>query len=452
MAALRQLWSARRRRPWFVAGSLALLAFLLVWPAIQWYLQSAGIAGEFTYHDMSAYRSAVSNWQAGESLYVRDDDGGFHGSYLYPPVYVLLFWPFARLGFEQSGIAWNVVSVALLWGGLQAVAAAYRLRLAWYERGLLLWAVLGFQPVILSIRIGQTSVFLAGLLAVALAALVYGERRDDDRLRYLSGAATAVAGTLKLVYAPVGAHLLADRRRLAAAVATGAALLGVGLAVFGVDAHADYLEVLRWGKGWGESRAPHLWLPGYYRPLYVLGSLVIPAKLVLAGVVAALSWVAAGADADDLTFALGVAAMPLLAPRVYTLDLAVFLPVVAVLLASELSREDGRPLVPVVGLWLAAVHAYGLYLVVDVLPQRVPAGDLLVEYAAWLQPGLWGTLLLVGLAARRVAAAAREGRRDRRERDSRKGERRPQGAVSREGRRECEGRRERSDRDPRSER
>lgn len=414
MAALRQLWSARRRRPWFVAGSLALLAFLLVWPAIQWYLQSAGIAGEFTYHDMSAYRSAVSNWGAGESLYVRDDDGGFHGSFLYPPVYALLFWPFAGLGFEQSGIAWNVVSVALLWGGLQAVAAAYRLRLAWYERGLLLWAILGFQPAVLSIRIGQTSIFLAGLLAVALAALVYGERRDDDRLRYLSGAATAVAGTVKLVYAPVGAHLLADRRRFAAAVATGAALLGVGLAVFGVDAHADFLEVLRWGKGWGESRSPHLWLPGYYRALYVLGSLVLPAKVALAGVVATLAWLAGGDGADDLTFALGVAAMPLVAPRVYTLDLVVFLPAAAVLLAAELDREDGRPLVPVAGLWLTAVHAYGLYLVVETLPGRMSFGDLLVEHAAWLQPGLWGTLLLVGLAGWRVAEAARDGDRLRR--------------------------------------
>lgn len=420
MTALRQLWALRRRRPWFVAGALALLAFLCCYPAIQWWLQSVGIAGEFTYHDMSAYRSAVRNWAAGESLYVREEDGGFHGSYLYPPVYVLLFWPFAQLPFEQSGIAWNVVSVALLWGGLQAVVAAYGLRLAWYERGLLLWGILGFQPAILSIRIGQTSVFLAGLLSVALAALVWGERRDgelrdDGRTsQFLSGALTAVAGSVKLVYAPVGAHLLADRRRFAAAAATGLALLGVGVAVFGLDAHADYLEVLQWGKGWGESRPPSLWLPGYYRPLYVLGSLVIPVKLALSAGVAALAWLAAGEGVDDLTFALGVAAMPLLAPRVYTLDLVVFLPVVVALLARELSRADGRPLVPLMGLWLAAVHAYGLYAVVEVLPDVAPAGDLFVEHAAWLQPGLWGTLLLAGLAAWRVAEAVDVGGRARR--------------------------------------
>jgi hypothetical protein len=407
MGALRQLWELRGRRPWFVVVAFSVLAFLLVYPAVQWWLQSLGIPGDFTYHDMSAYRSAVHNWGAGESLYVQNEDGGYHGSYLYPPVYVLLFWPFAQLPFEQSGVAWNVLSVALLWGGLQAVVAAYGVRLAWYEPALLLWAILGYQPVILSIRIAQVSVFLAGLLSVALAALLYAERGGGGRLAgYLSGTLTAVAGTVKLIYAPAGAHLSTDRRRFGAAVAAGLALSVVGLAVFGVEAHVDYLDVLRWGKGWGESRPPHLWLPGYYRPMYVFGRLTVPVQLFLAAVVAALSALAADEGVDDVTFALGVAAVPLLAPRAYTLDLAVFLPVVVVLLATELPREDGRPLVPVVGLWLAAIHAYGLYAVVNVLPERLPAGELLVEYAWLLQPGLWGTLLLVGLAGWRVAEAA----------------------------------------------
>lgn len=416
MGALCRLWSLRRRRPWFVAGALGLLAFLLVYPAVQLWLQTLGVAGEFTYHDVSAYRSAVHNWAVGESLYVRDEGGGFHGSYLYPPVYVLLFWPLAQLPFDQSGVLLEVVSVGLLWAGLKAVVAAYDLRLAWYEDVLLLWALLGFQPLILAVRIGQTSAFLAGLLAFALAALVYAERREGDagrRLQYLSGALTAVAGTVKLVYAPVGAHLLADRRRFAAAVATGLGLLALGLAVFGVDAHRGYLEVLRWGKGWGESRPPSLWLPGYYRPAYVLGSLSLPVQVALAAGVAAVSLLAADEGVDDLVFALGVAAMPLVTPRVYTLDLVVLLPVVVVLLATELDRADGRPLVPVVGLWLVAVHAYGLYAVVESLPTRLPdgVGQTLVEHAAWLQPGVWGTLLIAGLAGRRVLGAAVAGRR-----------------------------------------
>jgi hypothetical protein len=127
MPALHRLWARRQRQPRFVAASLAVLAVLLAYPAIQWWLQSAGIAGEFRFYDLGAYRSAVSAWHAGDPLYVPNDDGGYHGSYLYPPVYVLLFAPLSELPFRQAGVVWNALSVALLWGGLQAVVAALAL-------------------------------------------------------------------------------------------------------------------------------------------------------------------------------------------------------------------------------------------------------------------------------------------------------------------------------------
>jgi alpha-1,2-mannosyltransferase len=412
MPALHRLWARRQRQPRFVAASLAVLAVLLAYPAIQWWLQSAGIAGEFRFYDLGAYRSAVSAWHAGDPLYVPNDDGGYHGSYLYPPVYVLLFAPLSELPFRQAGVAWNALSVALLWGGLQAVVAAYGCRLAWYERGLLLWAILGFHPVILSMRLAQVSVFLAGVLSVTLAALIYADRADgDQRLQYLAGAATAVAGTVKLVYAPTGAHLLANRRRFAAAVLTGVALLAVSLGVFGVDTHRAYLDVLAWGKGWGGGRPPSLWLPAYFRPLYVLGgTLSLVVKLGLSAVVAALAWLAAGEGVDDTVFGLGVGATPLLAPRLYTQDLTLVLPAAVVVLATELRRDGGYPTVPVLAVGLAAVHAYGLYLLVEVLPDRLPFGETLLDAAPMLQPGLWAAVLLAVLAGWRIAEAADFGR------------------------------------------
>ena len=97
-------------------------------------------------------------------------------------------------------------------------------------------------------------------------------------------------------------------------------------------------------------------------------------------------------------------------------DLAVLLPAAVALLATELRRADGRPLVPVVGVWLAAVHAYGLLALVVLLNDHVvPALNGLLPWAvapaaravaAFGQPGLWAALLLVGLAMYRVAAAA----------------------------------------------
>lgn len=420
MAALRGLWARRRRRPRFVAGSLLVLGFLLSYPALHWWLHSVGVAGGLEYYDLGAYRVAVENWQAGEPLYVPADDGGYHGSYLYPPVWVLLFWPLSKTAFETAGHVWNAASLGLLWIGLQAAVAAYGLQLAWYERGLLLWAIVGFYPVIISVRLAQVSVYLAGLLAVALAALVYAERHDSARAQYASGVATALGGTMKLTYAPTGTPLLADRRRLVGAVVTGLALLAVSLAVFGVDAHRAYLDVLAWGKDWGiDPRHPRAWGPAYYRPLWILGTidvlegrLGLVVRLSLAAGIAALAVLAADRDVDAEVFAMGVAAVPLVAPRAYSQDLAVFLPVVVVLLATELRRPpgDGRPLVPVVGLWLAAVHAYGLYAMVEVLPGRVPGGDLVAEASPLLQPGLWAAVLLLGLAAWRVGAAVRANR------------------------------------------
>lgn len=424
MGALRRLWAHRHRRPRFVAASLGVLAFLLAYPAVQWWLGSIDVAGRFAFYDLGAYRIAVRSWEAGEPLYRRNEGGGYHGSYLYPPVYVLLFWPFAQLPFRAAGFLWNGLSVLTLWLGLQAAIAAYRLRLARYERALLLWAIVGFHPVILSMRLAQVSVFLAGLLSFALAGLVYAERgsdavgagssgsRDPGRTsraaRYLSGVATALGGTVKLIFAPAGAHLLQDRRRFAAAALTGLALLAVSLAVFGVEAHRTYLDVLTWGKGWGTgSRHPRYWQAPYFRPMYVLGGaagLAVRSLLVVA--VGALAVLSAGRGVDAETFALGVASIPLVAPRAYTQDFALFLPVVVVLLAAELPRTDGRPVVPLVGLLLAAIHSFGLYAVVDVLPGLLPGGGLLLALAPVLQPGLWASVLLVGLAGWRVAEAA----------------------------------------------
>ncbi|MFQ3318459.1 MAG: alpha-1,2-mannosyltransferase [Natronomonas sp.] len=408
MSALHALLALRQRRPRFVAGSLAALGFLLSYPAIHWWLNSLGIAGEFGFYDFGVYRTAVAHWEAGEALYVPNEDGGYHGSYLYPPVFVLLFVPLSDMAFRQAAIVWNAVSVALLWVGLQALVATYRVRLAWYERGLLLWAILGFQPVILSMRLGQVSVFLAGLLAVALAAMRHAENgTGGPAAQYASGALTAVPGTMKLIFAPAGAHLLQNRRRFAGAVGMGLTLLVVSVAVFGVDSHRAYLDVLAWGKGWGESRDPRLWGVAYYRPLYVIGataSLVV--RFALAALISVLALLTTDEGLDSEVFALGVAAIPFIAPRAYTQDLAIFLPVVVVLIASELSRNDGgRPLVPVIGLWLAAVHAYGLYALVNVLPGRVPGGAFIAAHAGYLQPGLWATLLLMGLPLVRVIQA-----------------------------------------------
>ncbi|PSQ24223.1 hypothetical protein BRD04_01825 [Halobacteriales archaeon QS_9_67_17] len=380
----------REEHPGFLALAALLVAFHLAYPAVDWWLRAADIAPQFRFWDFGAYSGAVERWQAGESLYVRNDDGGYHGSYLYPPVVVLLFVPFvAFVPTEWATVVWVLVSLALLWVGVVAVVETLVGRRSWTERVGLLWLLLGFQPLLFGLKMGQTAAFMTGLLCVAFVALDRG-----DRAGYLSGAATAVVGVVKFAYAPVGAHLLADRRRFVGAVAVGTGLIAASLALFGIASHREYLDVLAWGvtQG-GVARSPALWLPAYYRPLGLVDGalwLRVAASLAVAG------YALCARDADRAVFALGIAAFPLVTPLAYTYYFVALVPAAAILIVGELAR-DGYPAVPALGLGLVSVHAYGLLGLVTLLSSTPVATYPSLYFLA--QPGLWGNLLLVGTAA-----------------------------------------------------
>lgn len=425
MSVLRRLWALRDDRPRLVYGTLAVGAFFAVYPALDWWLRSGGVAGPFEYFDWGALSGGVVRWYRGETVYWKRGDVGYHGSYLYPPVYLLAFLPFyelqrtgaltwvpiAETAFDVGAVAWNTVTVGLLWVGLQLVIAECGLRLRLYERALLAWLLLGFQPLLYSMKLGQASAFLAATFCFAFVAMERCGAGDDRRSRFASGALTAVGSGMKPFYATSGAHLLRDRDRLTGAVVGVLVVVAVSVGVFGVGNHLAYLDVLAWGKGWGTDPAPPwLWHAGYYRPLYVLAdvspylSMAVRAAGLLA--IVAVSLLARSADADRETFALGLVAIPFFAPQAYTHDYVALLPAVVVLLAVEFAREDGRPLLPVLALWLLNVQAYGIKLVVHHLPAGVPFAESLVQATPFLQPGLWGNLILLGLAGYRVAERA----------------------------------------------
>ena len=389
MSLLRQLLALRDERPYFVAVSLIALVALGTYPAVDWYLRLLDIAPRFGFWDFGAYSAATERWTAGESLYVQNEDGGYHGSYLYPPVALLAFAPFLlTLPFRPAALLWTVVTVSLCWIAIQRLAAILGASFHPAERLALLPVVVGFHPLLLSVKLGQTAAALGALLSLAASESLRGRS-------YLSGALTACCGVIKLPYAPAGAHLLDNRYRFVGAVAGGLSLLCLSLLVFGVDAHRTFIEVLAWGISEGSTaRSPTIWLPPYYRPLYgVPYSLAIRVAASLAIVVGVLR--AEGAVRE--VTALGFAAVPLLAPLTYAYYFAAALPAVVLLVAAELDRPAGRPTIPVVGLLLLQFHSYGLRGLGAVVPEWIPA--------VLLQPGLYGNLLVVGLAGARVAAA-----------------------------------------------
>lgn len=408
MTRFRRVRTCWRERPGFLALSVVVLSLLLVWPLLDTHLMTLDIGTRFRYYDYGAYSGALDRWLSGGDIYVPDEGGGYHKSYLYPPITLLVFLPFRALEFQVAGTLFGGLSLVLLWVALERLAATFGYDLRVWERLLLLWALVGFQPLLFTFKMAQVPTLLAATLCFAYVAMERGVDTSSGR-RFLSGALTTLGASMKLFYATAGAHLLRDRRRFLGAMVTAGGLVVASVAIFGVETHLTYLDVLAWGKGWGtDPRSPTLWMPAYYRPMYVLGHLSLPVRVLGVLGVIGLSLAARGsADAKTrrATFALGVAVIPLFAPKAYTQDLVVLLVPAAILLGIELARDGGLPGLPVLAVGLLHVHSVGLAALVDP-PTWLGFEGLEPSLAGWVQPGLWGTVLLVGLAARHVAAGS----------------------------------------------
>lgn len=421
MSIPRRLWALRRERPLFVLVSVLTLGALLCWLPLEHHLQNVGLGLPYSFNDFSAYTGALARWFDGGPLYLEQPGGGYHGEYLYPPITVLLFVPFKTTGFQTGAILFGATSIVLLWFGLTAMARTLGYRLRIWERLALLVAIAGFQPVIRNFRWAQTATFLTALLAFGFYLQERGEAtrsaytdalvsdRTRRRLRYGSGALTTLGSSFKLFFATSGAHLLRDRDRLVGALATAGGLAAASLLVFGIETHRTYLDVLLWGKGWGATRPLYLWdASAAYHPLHVFGEFALWLKIL--GVLGVIGLALAARDdrstaARRATFALGVAAVPLVAPQAASHDLVVLVVPAIVLLAGELDRPDGRAWIPVLSVLLVHLHRYALAFLTN--PDATyPGATVLYDFGAVLQPAMWGTFLLVGLAAYRVGEHA----------------------------------------------
>lgn len=419
MALARSLWRRRSDRPLLFAVSALTVAVFVSWLYVDYRLRGLDLATPFGFNDFGAYYNAVARWQAGEALYLPDGDGGFHGTYLYPPVTVLLFYPFYTFEFLTAAVLFSALSLVLLWIGLDAVVGRLGYRLTVGERLALLLFLFVFHPGLRDFKWGQVSTLVAALLCFAFYAhelaeeTASGESTADGRLKrtatqVASGALTTLASAFKLFVATSGAHLLRNRTRLASALGTAVVLVVASLWVFGPDAHWAYLDVLRWGKGWGATEPVSEWDTGAaYRPLYAFGRFRPVLSAVGCLAVVALVWRAREVRsrlARRSTFALGVAVVPLVAPRVDSHDLVLLLLPAVVALSIELRADDGYAWLPVAAVLGLHLHRY----VLGVLawpPEWLLAESTGRLLAPYVQPGMWATFALVGLLAWRLYQA-----------------------------------------------
>ncbi|MFW5903484.1 MAG: glycosyltransferase family 87 protein, partial [Halolamina sp.] len=161
--------------------------------------------------------------------------------YLYPPIAVIAFLPFALFKSPWPGfvvltavqIGVGLALARLLW----RFVAARGVRLDRIDRALIAGFVVGSSFVVPSLFFGNVNL----LLAVGVAAAVVWVERDRDAA---AGVALALASLPKVFPAAVGAWFLLRRswRAAAASVATGAGLAVASVVLFGVDLHRTYLQ------------------------------------------------------------------------------------------------------------------------------------------------------------------------------------------------------------------
>jgi hypothetical protein len=173
--------------------------------------------------------------------------------WVYPPTYLLLLLPFGKLTFVVSYYAFQLGSAILLalvlcWGADQPRARAF-----------VIWSALLCPAASINVAMGQNA-FLS-------SALLVGGWRILRRNPVFGG---AVLGMLTVkpqfgLLLPVALLAAREWRALVASVAAATVLFGASVAVFGVDAWRQWIDLaattygdpngkwLEYGRMWGDS-------------------------------------------------------------------------------------------------------------------------------------------------------------------------------------------------------
>lgn len=161
--------------------------------------------------------------------------------YVYTPVTAPVFAPYGLFSKWQYGYVLNVAILAATFYAIGRITIRYierhGRRLARLDR----WLILGFTLLsghtILALYRGNVDPVMLLLITVGLLAIERGEGAKG-------GALWAGAALFKLFPAFLGVWLLYRRatRAIAAAIVTGVGSILLGVLVFGIDAHRDFVD------------------------------------------------------------------------------------------------------------------------------------------------------------------------------------------------------------------
>jgi hypothetical protein len=228
-------------------GGPALLAFgglALLIHAVRLHVVGIRTLLYLHYNDFGKFYYSLQQWRENGTLYGPSPAtllpfGNGRTEQLWnmnPPHFHALIWPLAYLPVEDAYAVWTAANVSV--AGITLVAIRRALRLRW---GLATWmagliGAFASAPVLTWVATGQ----LTGLVFGVVTAVWLSARRDQWKT---SGLLIGLLCSVKPFLGLLWVYLLIRQQWRAATLAAGAAIaaFAVGLAVFGLQAHRDWL-------------------------------------------------------------------------------------------------------------------------------------------------------------------------------------------------------------------
>ncbi len=284
--------------------------------------------------NFEVYRVAAEAAIAGEDVYAVAPERFPDFYYLYPPITLVPFLPFAVVGLWPGFVVHTAIEVGLglTFAGLLVRRIERHRPLARLDRLLIAAFVVGSIHTVPSLVYGQINLRMALLVGLGLYLLeaATGDVADAnpsggsaDRTETLAGVALGGAALLKVFPAAIGLWLLRLRawRGIAGAIGTGLGGLALGALLFGRDrTRAFFLEALlprRDGEAFAGGLDPMATYVTIRRPLSQVPA-IDPALLsVLAALVLAIPLGYVYTRVETLTDRLVAAHATLIAVFVY---------------------------------------------------------------------------------------------------------------------------------------
>lgn len=379
-----------------------LLVGLFLYPPFNIFLHISGIFSHgFVFQDFAAYYNAGLRVNAGIPIYkemtqvsaIRGVDGSLAATgFLYPPLFAVLFVPFTLLPFSMAAIVWNVSTFGIFVLGAIRLFRSFGYDVGSYRSIAIAYLLLGFAPTITWMKAGQISGLIAGLFFFSAASA----RSRNNSSQYISGAQTIVAVLVKPYYAPAGAHLLSNWRKLVGATVAGGCVFLLGIAIFGPDQTVEYTSILVNVEGRGEGPIPlSNWAADTFRPLYIFGSYRLIIRLVFIGLCVLIAFYVKNTDGDQvLLFAFGLSIVPIAAPKPNVTTLTIIAVCLVLLGLEAYDREKEIPSLLLLSAILLQIHPYSIDFVAKFGPQYVPSLSTLQPALPYIQPAVWSLFVL----------------------------------------------------------